>query len=994
MSEMAILQIRKCLDTQSDYLDLGMCGLDDSIVAKGTKFDRLLRQCKQIKTLILSNYWEEVGIGSFLRHTSQNNSFHNQFHLLPPSIEELSGLEVFICSGLKSSFGIKSIEPLKNLSNLKLLNLSFNKLSEINELTNLLNLKYLDIGANQIEKINGLSQSNLLEMLVLSRNKIKRIEQVSHLLNLKKISLHHNRINRIEGFDTLVNLQELYLPHNYISEIKGLDKLAHLTHLNIAYNKITKIPDLKYLTSLIHLNLCNNKIKDISGLKDLTNLQTLDIYDNQITTINELKDLLYLRKIDFANNKIKSLLPLFPFLIRKEMPLKVVSKNRASFGDINIERNPVTFPPMEVVRLGPETVLRYILISQIDSLTEVREAKLVLTGSGESGKTSLSLRLNNKECQLPDKDDRTKDVEVSDYHFNTEKGDNFTAHIWDFGGQQILHNFHRLFMNDSALYVLLTETSRENDDFDYWLQTIRLFGGDSPILFVQNKRNGVPRRLSIAHYKETFNIKDDLYEVNLYDNEGLSDLEQAIQRHIQQLPIVKRTIPKSWFKLRKELEAIKEPFINYSKFVIACKECNIIETIDIEDAGNFLHQLGIILWYKDNPALRDKIILERHWATKALFQLVFDEKINGQQKGKFTKADAQAIWDRDTGTDYKYYTAQLIALMQEFKLAYRQRNKKEAYIIPALLPAVIPEKQFTGGSRITVIYEYLHLPRGLVNQLTAEMYEKIESDEHTWSEGVWLKEGSTEARIMENRNERTIKVEVSGTQHRELFGAIKLTLDNIHSEYKGIKYEMKIPCICASCKTNDKKHYFHYKSIIKRIEDGKKDTIECVISGDDVSLHALLDNILPAKAINEMHLYMEKEFTRLHRANQKTHADLSILKEEISQQNEWILNIYSLTQENKQDLTQLLQKVDDRYSETESASILQQIETTISENLNIIPKELAAELKRLSEKAPDDVDVKGKLKYKIPIIPLFMEYEGEFSMDLKRLAHKLRGFLF
>ncbi|MBL7728852.1 MAG: leucine-rich repeat domain-containing protein, partial [Dinghuibacter sp.] len=664
------------------------------------------------------------------------------------------------------------------------------------------------------------------------------------------------------------------------------------------------------------------------------NLQLLYINSNQITEIKGLDQLNNLQQIDISGNQIEQLAPLLPLLKREENRLAIVAKDswETENGEINVAGNPLTEPRMEVVKQGNDFVIRYLEKLQTEGKENVFEAKLVLTGSGESGKTSLSLRLNNKECPLPKKDERTREVEVSDYQFKTREGNDFTAHIWDFGGQQIIHNFHRLFMNDSALYILLTETSRENDDFDYWLQTIQLFGGNSPILFVQNKRNGIPRSLGITHYKNHFNIKDDLYEVNLLNNQGLDTLEQAIQRHIQELPIVQRTIPRSWFNLRKKLEQVKEPYINYNRFVEECQACKITERIDIEDAGLFLHLLGVILWYKDNPALRDKIVLERHWATKALFQLVFHEQKNQQQKGYFSIADAQAIWDADAETDYKHHTAQLVSLMQEFKLAYKRRNKKDCFIIPALLPPTQPAKGFSGHNPVKIVYEYKHLPRGMVNQLTAELYERIENDENTWSEGVWLKEGNTEARVMENRNNRTITVEICGVQHRELFGAIKTTLDIIHSEYKGIQYEMKIPCICPLCKTNAAPHLYNYQTIIKRIEEGKKETIECVKSTDDVLLYALLNNILPPQTvtgIGQLGKEILGHISLLHKANDKTHHELAAIKVSQGETNKQILQLLTLSQQSQNDLQQLLEKVDAGFSEEKANTTLKQIENAI-----------------------------------------------------------------
>lgn len=1042
MSAQALKLIQHCLDTKDPYLDLGKCRLTDKDVAEGTAFDTLLKKCTHLEILILSNSWIELDSeGNFVNKESKNKHGKNKFASLPPSLEKLVTLLKLVCSGeMSNEWLIHDISFLKQLINLHYLDLSYNQIreikgldnlialnqlvlssnqiQEIKGLDNLITLNQLDLWSNQIQEIKGLDKLIALNQLYLTGNQIREIKGLDKLIALNQLNLNGNQIQEITRLDKLVALQQLDLTSNLIQEIMGLDKLVDLQRLDLAFNKIQEIKGVDKLIALNHLdfnsnliqeikgldklialnqlNLNSNQIQEIKGLDKLIALNQLNLSDNQIQEIKGLDKLIALNLLNLRGNEIKDISPLVPFLIKEKNPLKITDDLWTHVsGEINVSDNPLTTPPMVIVEKGNDAVLRYFEKIAQEGQEQVYEAKMVLTGSGESGKTSLSLRLNNKECDLPKKDERTKEVEVSDYRFPMQNGKDFTAHIWDFGGQQIIHNFHRLFMNESALYILLTETSRANDDFDYWLQTIQLFGGDSPILFVQNKRNGIPRRLNISPYKTNFKIQDDLYEVNLLTNEGLEAVEKAIQYHIQQLPIVKRTIPKSWFRLREALSKRTESYISYSEFVTICGLCNINTRIDIEDAGDFLHKLGIILWYKKNPALHEKIILEKQWGTKALFQLIFAEKINEQQKGYFTLADAQLIWDKEK--EYCHHAAQLIELMLEFKIAYRQRNKTKAYIIPALLKTEPPKKEFKTPNRIIVIYEYTHLPRGMVNQLTAEMCDKIEADENAWNDGVWLKEGNTEAKISENRFDKVILIEIAGAQHRELFGAIKDTIDGIHDEYLGIRYELKIPCICNGCKNSEDKHYFNYQDIISRIEEGKKPTIECVKSTEDVVLQKLLDYLLPKQSqtkIDNVKESMEKHFDVLHKANVRTHDGIDMIKNELSQQNEMIIDLIVLSKEGKKDLTLLLEKIDEALTDEKALMALENISKEMESIAATLPKDVAAEWEKLNNKHADGVDIKKKLKLKIPIIPFLLEYETEWSIEAKKLSKKLRRYVF
>lgn len=643
-----------------------------------------------------------------------------------------------------------------------------------------------------------------LELLDLACNQISKIENLSNLTNLQRLSLGENNISKIEGIGNLKSLNELFLHSNEIIKIEGIENLKHLEELNLSDNKVVEIEGLDNLKKLEILNLSNNLITDI---KDVLGI---------------------LEKID-----------------------KMV-----------LEGNPLKYPPLEVFNKGIRTVKRYVKEAKRSGVTNVNAAKLLLTGSGEVGKTSLRIKLNNRKASLPKKDSRTKQVDVDQYTFKKKNiQENFTAFIWDFGGQQIIHHFHRFFMNKSALYLLITETSRDDDQLDYWLQTIQLYGKDSPILFVQNQMNSIPKSMDIKPFKAHFNIQDNIYKVDLLNNKGLDDLERGIQHHLQNLPFTKRTVPTSWFNinnvLQREAKERQSYFINFERFREICKEvADITAKESISDVGNFLHELGSILWYSQNPLLKQKIILERHWATEGIFKIIFDETIS--KTGKFSRDDAEKIWECDEA--FCFHTGDLIEMMREFKICIPTRTDPNQYLIPALLKEFEPENiKWHYPKRLVVEYQYeTILPRGLVNHLSAEMSNLIQKDDHVWNTGVWLNDTNAQAKITENRFKRKIKIELAGESYRELFGAIKDKMDIIQKDYGELSYKLMIPCICDICSKwveLGEQQYFAYNELLRRKEINKP-TIECSISCKDVSIQELSDNIEVSKTTDYINIFI------------------------------------------------------------------------------------------------------------------------------------------
>jgi Leucine-rich repeat (LRR) protein len=91
------------------------------------------------------------------------------------------------------------------------LELSFKRISRIENLVGFENLIKLCLDNNLIEEITNLSHLTKLKWLDLSFNKIRRIQGLEHLTQLEDLSLYSNKISIIEGLEKCTNLQCLSL---------------------------------------------------------------------------------------------------------------------------------------------------------------------------------------------------------------------------------------------------------------------------------------------------------------------------------------------------------------------------------------------------------------------------------------------------------------------------------------------------------------------------------------------------------------------------------------------------------------------------------------------------------------------------------------------------------------------------------------------------------------------------------------------------------------
>ncbi len=151
------------------------------------------------------------------------------------------------------------------------------------EIANLTNLEVLYLYNNQISDITPLANLNNLTKLILWDNQISDITPLTNLTNLTELRLERNQISDITPLVNLTNLTELRLERNQISDISPLANLTSLTNLDLGYNQISNITPLANLTNLTYLGLWENEISDITPLVNLTNLTDLDLGHNYIS---------------------------------------------------------------------------------------------------------------------------------------------------------------------------------------------------------------------------------------------------------------------------------------------------------------------------------------------------------------------------------------------------------------------------------------------------------------------------------------------------------------------------------------------------------------------------------------------------------------------------------------------------------------------------------------------------------------------------------------
>ena len=256
--------------------------------------------------------------------------------------------------------GLVDIEPLSNLTKLRTLNLSFNRISDIKPLTNLTELTWIALNSNQIVDVRPLANLVNLNTLFLQFNGIVDVSPLANLLQLEELGIASNPILdfspllELEGveldieisdelneeFNTVVEVPDpnlrvairkaLQLPDDIpltqlqmlrlggldaggnrgIADLTGLEYAVNLSTLGLHQNPIVDINILAHLTNLERFNLWGCQIVDLTPLRNLKNLRWIHLGGNEISDISPLSELTNLTFLDLRSNQIVDVRPL------------------------------------------------------------------------------------------------------------------------------------------------------------------------------------------------------------------------------------------------------------------------------------------------------------------------------------------------------------------------------------------------------------------------------------------------------------------------------------------------------------------------------------------------------------------------------------------------------------------------------------------------------------------------------------------------------------
>ena len=581
-------------------------------------------------------------------------------------LELLTALQSLQCSGTH----VSSLEPLAGLTALHLLRCSYTQVSSL-------------------EPLAGLTALHLLQC---SDTQVSNLEPLAGLAALQSLQCDNTRVSSLAPLAGLTALQSLWCFNTSVSSLAPLAGLTALQSLWCFNTPVSGLEPLAGLTALHSLDCHNTQVSSLEPLAGLTALQSLHCYNCPIAAIPDWLSHEAHPALEFLTlGNRQAISGVDPKVLSQHYSDNCLPRLRAHFRDLAV---------------GSE---------------ELPDIKLIVLGNGRIGKTQICNRLRGQPFEP--QADSTHGIVVTTQDFGADT----LLRMWDFGGQDIYHGTHALFMRTRALFLLVWTPQAEdnathehggmtfrNRPLAWWLSYVRhLAGTDSPVLIVQNQCDepGDERRTSplpdealaaFSHAKEL--------HYSARTERGREGLDAALREAIRCLRQQQGTVQigRGRLAVKERLDAMRNAdalvpaaerrhrTLTMEAYRGLCADCGDIS--DPDALLHYLHHSGVVFYQRS--VFSGQIVLDQAWALQAVYA-VFNRRQCYQQlrylRGRFTRSTlGQLLWNQPQPEAPQGYSpeeqAHFLSLMESCGIVFvlrrgdAEQGIETEYLAPDLLP--------------------------------------------------------------------------------------------------------------------------------------------------------------------------------------------------------------------------------------------------------------------------------------------------------------------
>lgn len=721
-----------------------------------------------------------------------------------------------------SNCPIRSLLNLDGCQNLIRMDISRTQIKTISAIGGLQSLTYFNAANSLLEDVSFIKNSVRLVSLNLSNCPVYHLPSMVSLLQLKFLNLSATNISSLPKMDMLEQLEELDCSHGILKFIEDATLPSNLRDLNLSGTHVTRIPEqIRTMTRLSYLDLSDTKLEDLP---------------------NWLPEI---AKEFSVGMRFRHLWSDEPTGLLNNGSITEISSSESRICVVNLRDTHVEGVDMSVFSQPKSIILQWFEARShhenvfTEEETALNEVKVVFLGDGEAGKSLVIERLLNDGDHPTFFDgNATPGIAIHDLQYELD-GRKIQIHFWDFGGQEILHSMHRMFLTQRTLYVILLNArdDTQDDRARYWLHNVKSFAEGAPVIFAINKIDQNPK--ASVNETDLRKMYPGLTEVirmsALLDSREVfnSTFTAALKRQVGKIETIKSLFPPDWNRLKHRLRNMKEPYILSPEYMKISEECGVSPDPETRTALlNWFNDLGVSFCYSGSAKLEDYVILRPDWITNAIYILMYNH-IEGLKNGIVSHdaiyrtlhpAEDQRSHIKCVLPDVMYSkqdTEYVLNVIRRFRLSYLLQDNVE--FIPMLChrDALTVAENYAEDPKtleFRIIYEYL--PNNLIHRLMVDMRRDLDTD-NVWLTGARFLQHSTGLSAVVKAEENVLKLFVRSTDLRHpsdyYLDILKDAIEQISHEF-GLRIEEKQ----IAYKEDGITECFDYDELIGMLRVGEK----------------------------------------------------------------------------------------------------------------------------------------------------------------------------
>ncbi len=485
---------------------------------------------------------------------------------------------------------------------------------------------------------------------------------------------------------------------------------------------------------------------------------------------------------------------------------------------------------MEIVKQGNEAILNWLDNHEKAKAKNVQfhplnEVRVIILGWGKVGKTTLRKRLIGEAVSENEPQTDGIDIDI----WRPAQLPNVALRVWDFGGQEIQHSVHNLFLQDNCVYVLVIDKRKDqtkNEDIVYWLEHIRSFGNDSPVLIVENSidtERGINAQSTPTEIEELVYLNTEIreaYQTNgqVFDYVGVSALKgyniETLKTKLFVLAAQQNNrgpYPPDWLVAKNAVEEritqgfeagglACQNYITKETFDLECERHDIKDATAQNTLLGVMAQLGVVSYYKKSEDKSNWLILNPEWLTTAIYSVLLHPNLK-RLNGHLQRSDVLTMLTPASETEeffakknYQYSETEIgyvLDLMLDFELCFSP-NRQDFYFPLGFKDNYQSRFVQENLQAISFLFDYETLPKAIWHKLMVRLFNRNLIGRY-WGSGVELAYHDTSGLIQINTlKHKRIQIWIDGPQRTELLDMIRRALDTVHEEFKSIPVTPKV----------------------------------------------------------------------------------------------------------------------------------------------------------------------------------------------------------